>query len=233
MPRYKRYRSGRRKRKGGFRRFRRRLRRGYRRRRSGKTRISFRRMPTLDPDAIYVKLRWGTYFTVGGVVATVFYFRGNGPWDPVQALGGSQPLGFDQYAILYKRYRCFGSKIAINVHNLSPTIPCQVSITPIDTASAVAIDLLTEPFVRWKIVPVLGAGGARNLKNYFSTRKMFATNISQDDQYSSFTTGLPSIQWYWKMYFQSLNLTDYVTASGRVQITYYIKFYNRQTLNDV
>lgn len=38
-------------------------------------------------------------------------YRLNGLYDPLYALGGNQPLGFDQYAALYKKYYVKGVKV--------------------------------------------------------------------------------------------------------------------------
>jgi len=46
----------------------------------------------------------------GGSAVSLF-FRANGPYDPEYAVGGHQPMGFDQMSLLYNHYVVLGSKV--------------------------------------------------------------------------------------------------------------------------
>lgn len=64
--------------------------------------------------------------TMGAVAQNVVLtYRGNGMYDPDYALGGHQPMGFDQYIALYNKY-----------YVKSATIKVSVWAGPLDTNSA-------------------------------------------------------------------------------------------------
>ena len=57
-----------------------------------------------------------------GIALTTYYdviVRGNGMFDPDAALGGHQPLGFDQYMMLYQKYYVKSSTISVDVNTTS------------------------------------------------------------------------------------------------------------------
>lgn len=61
-----------------------------------------------------VKLRYCEFdqldVEAGGAAVSKFY-RANGPYDPVVAVGGHQPMGYDQMSLLYNHYVVLGAKL--------------------------------------------------------------------------------------------------------------------------
>ena len=105
------------------------------------------------------------------------------------------------------------------------------AITPVLNASSLAVDLTTEPYAKWKLIPPATTAGVRYLSNYFGTKKMYSTSLN-DESFSAAVTQLPFNQWYWKYYIQDFNLATNVSHVCWMSMTYYIKFYQRQVLND-
>lgn len=185
----------------------------------------------MDPDAIYVKLKYTLYYDDTGAVAKVNYIRGNGPYDPDNGIGGGQPVGFDQYTALYQKYKCFGSKVVLKYVNTGANV-LEMVLTPKLVAANTAADPLTEAFCKWKLVPPSTTAGVRYLTGYMSTRKMYGTG-SFDQSYESATNSLPVNQWFWMFYRADTALTTNVTGKCYAQVTYYCKFFQKQVINDV
>lgn len=64
-----------------------------------------------------VKLRYVDTFTLNPGVGTIalHQFRANSLFDPDLTLGGHQPLGFNQWEILFDHYTVTGSKISVDL----------------------------------------------------------------------------------------------------------------------
>ena len=54
------------------------------------------------------------YNVTAGGSAVVRTFRANSIYDPVNALGGAQPRGFDQFMAVYKTFTVTASKVSVN-----------------------------------------------------------------------------------------------------------------------
>jgi len=67
--------------------------------------------------------------TPGGVIGQ-YTFRGNSCFDPDYTNTGHQPQYFDQMAILYTRYRVYGSRITVSAINEQVGSALQVTIIP-------------------------------------------------------------------------------------------------------
>lgn len=67
------------------------------------------------PKARFVKLRWAAHYSwsLSALAGATAEFKINSMYDPVAAVGGTQPYYFDQYAAMYGRYRVYGCKIRI------------------------------------------------------------------------------------------------------------------------
>lgn len=62
------------------------------------------------------------------------FFKCNGLFDPTDAVGGHQPYGFDQYALIYNHYKVYASRIIVqwNAYDSAPAegLVVGVNITP-------------------------------------------------------------------------------------------------------
>lgn len=67
------------------------------------------------PKARFTKLKWSAHyqFNLGAGTGATADFKINSCYDPVAAIGGTQPYYFDQYSAMYQRYRVYGVKINI------------------------------------------------------------------------------------------------------------------------
>lgn len=237
------YRRRRGRRKYGRRKFKRRVgfKRFSRRRRNGRNRLSSARQGFALKDAQYVKLKYWTYYydyvdtTIG---VRNYYYRGNSPYDPDASGVGAQPNYWDNYAALYSRYKCYGSKIQIwpRVSNDSSTYaPVILCITPKRDAVTTEAwdDVMGNPYTTMKVPPNKYAGYSCKIKNYMSTAKIFGvTKRSEfsDADFSADVTTNPANQFYWQVKISSYDggtVSSSIEYAGPVCITYYVKFYRR------
>lgn len=74
-------------------------------------------------------------------------FALNSAFDPDFSGGGLQPLGYDQYAQFYGRYRVIGVRVEVSVSNGSATVPILAGIycSPQSTLPAVATAWRVQP----------------------------------------------------------------------------------------
>lgn len=76
------------------------------------------------PKSMVTKLRYHDFTSVNpgaGTVGAVWY-RCNGLNDPETAAGGGQPMGFDQWALVYDQYVVLGAKITVRFRANETTI---------------------------------------------------------------------------------------------------------------
>lgn len=195
----------------------------------------------LATDELYVKLKFFNEFQLnsGAAIIATKVFSGNAPYQPIPTVLTSQATGFYQYARLYQNYMCFGSKISLKIITNNAANVFDIILSP-ETSNPAAWYGTTiarpqnQPNVRVKQVP-----GYNNqtkevyMKHYFTTHKMFSTNLPLDPLlYAASTAGTPPTQWFWSIVgyvfgYNDLVTTGDVNANITATITYYTKFYNR------
>jgi len=217
-------------------------RRTFRRKKGSNLRIKFRgpsttiiKQPSGTSDRLFVRLRFREQFSSaqnpGSNLADIVY-KGNSPFDP-SFTSATQPYLFSNWAGLYQRYVCFGSKInTYNVMNDATVGPANcmtlISHSPYQGAYTSITSFETDPYVKRKQVTFGALGVGRNSQKYFcSTAK--ATNrpkkaVAIEENFSALCTADPATLWYW-------HLGNYVPGSNTqslicdVVIDYFVMFY--------
>jgi len=99
------------------------------------------------PLTTAVKLRYVANVSIDPALSNVGYhhFRANGMWDPDASGLGHQPMGFDQWSLLYNHYIVLGSKIQVFFHGNAGTTPLMFGcVLADDTASTVSAASIIE-----------------------------------------------------------------------------------------
>lgn len=110
-----------------------------------KPRKTFKRKPryqtniidsTVRPQRLLVKF---PYFTSGQLSSAVGSYVGqlfnlNSLYDPDRTGTGHQPLGVDQYATFYNRYRVYKVDYVLTLTNADPAQPCDIAIAATNQA---------------------------------------------------------------------------------------------------
>lgn len=191
----------------------------------------FNRGPSVVPDRYFTTLK---YREIGNfnAVSTQVLFRGNSIFDPEQALGGGQPMGFDQLAVLYNKYRIHASSITISVVNrFTSNIPYTLTLAPSDTtAVAGRLALMEFPYAKWKLIPTLTSQPVTLSSKILTKALLGYSTIVNEEQVASVVTDNPAEQWFWHV---DITASDGLTAPNVdmvVSLNYQVEFYDRKDL---
>lgn len=222
----------------------RRTRRVVKRRGNKKASTAIMRGPTGFPDRVFVKLKFTDVLSISiaSGIWTYYTWRGNSVYDPNYTGTGAQPLGFDQWAAFYTRYRVHGSKIRVRT---SPTTTSTATAqthaivvapaTSAITLPTAPLDMLAQPYATTKVTVLQNALMKENwITKYMSSAKILGvrkTAIKDEIDFSSLTNNNPSQQWYWNMFIGPLDNSSTTTALQLIELTYYVEFFDRQTLD--
>lgn len=212
----------------------------YRRKRN-KPQLSVVRGVSAFPDETMVKLKYTQIYNVstGSNIDNVQY-RGNGPFDPEVAVGGGQPPMYDTYTSMYYRYDCRGCRIKATLLPTTNTVAASSIVWGIiptnDSSYSYTLgDIIEQPLSKWKTANALyGAGRNQTIVHYMSTQKMKGLRKGQlnDDTYHADTSSTPISQWYWDVLVSSADEATVPICNIVVELTYYVRFYNRKVITD-
>lgn len=215
----------------------------YRRYRKGGPTIG-RSRSVIVPDEQFMKLKYNGVATMlisAGSISN-YIWSGNSVYDPDVSGTGHQPMGFDQWSAFYNKYTCFGSKITVEILNISgATAGAQnIQATLMPLASRVAtsvpqsvtdINVLYEyPYCQHKEGNIVGGASRLKFKSYMSTAKIDGVSkqkIAIDDNYTALISADPVNEWKWMIAAQTADQSSGVTLKAIVTITYYVKMFDR------
>jgi len=206
-------------------------------RKSAYSRLSSYTAQATGPQTLVRKLRYSTQTNVNpgaaGSAANVF-IRANGLFDPEVAVGGHQPLGFDQYMEMYDHYKVLGSKItvqflAVGSDTGSQSI-CSISLDDDATANTNIDNMIEQGLSTWRVQQHSGAQAKPvvltktfSLKKYFRNRKS-AESITG----SKFAD--PTEQAFYNISVAGLDATDPNLTKMLITVDYIVSFSERKTL---
>lgn len=195
--------------------------------------------PTVCPDVMSVALSYNAQKqALGGGTVTIldYVFRGNSCFDPDFATGGQQPLGFDEWSSFYRRYRVKGAKI--RVHYMNDASISAVGYIVASNTGAAFIDRANTMELPYMESTNLGEDAGNNQGNltlYASTAQVRGgpKDIVQYEQdLSAFNTSNPNQQWYFHVGAYGIGpSTNNFDVNMDILITYYVEFYDRETLS--
>lgn len=168
-----------------------------------------------------------TWTTAGGVSNQVY--RGNGPYDPEESVGGGQPRYFDQMMALYANYVVFSSSITVRVINMD-AVPLRVGVIPsyinTDFTSINAVSEMPGGTIR-----LVGPSTGKEhtvIKRYAKTNQILTyKNVIDEVSLSGNSAGNPDKQWFWHVVLENIDAGD-LNAQVEIEIKYYTLLYNRE-----
>lgn len=178
------------------------------------------------PDRYFCKLRYNHLATLSGTTTGYTQIYGNSCYDPLVAVGGGQPMGFDQLSQLYLKYRVHRCDIKIRAVN-QLAVPVYITCYPLTTTSAPAglESDLEQRYSKSKVCTALNAGGYTTLTNSMKTKKLFGVNFL-DDIYEAFTSTNPSAYWCWNVGAYSTDGATNMQINLSIEVTYYVEWKN-------
>lgn len=171
--------------------------------------------------------------SLAAVTNNSFLFRGNGLFDPDVQVGGQQPMGFDQWAALYRHYRVIGSKITVTCGHQEQILIAlnsmgaeAVSYT-FDAQNATAM-----PGSKYSMAQTSQGPASANVILRSYQRSDSVTGLDKDeDTLSAQVTADPSAPWYWILTVCNASATTTFYHSFHVRIVYFVEFFHPQAVN--
>lgn len=157
----------------------------------------------------------------------------NRPYNPL-ASGAHQPLGYDQMAGLYSKYRVFGMQYQITVSNRETAyqIECCLNARP-TTAVHTSYDTALESDYSARLVIQPEPNGIKNFKGYVDVGKVTGvtkTIVRTDDSYASEWNASPSVTPCLTVYMINQNTDQPATCAVRIDIIYYTEWFEPKIL---
>lgn len=191
----------------------------------------FNRGPSVVPDRYFTTLK---YREIGNfnAVSTQVLFRGNSIFDPEEALGGGQPMGFDQLAPLYNKYKIHASSITISVVNrFTSNIPYTLTIAPSDTTTiAGRLALMEFPYAKWKLIPTLTSSPLTMSSKILTKALLGYSTIANEESVGALVSQNPAEQWFWHIDITSSDGLSAPNVDMVVSLNYQVEFYDRKDL---
>lgn len=201
----------------------------YRSKRKSKPTYTVVRSPVggIFNDRLFTKVRYNYLYTMTGasLPSHNIQMRLNGPYDPVAAAGGGQPLGWDQLSAMYLKYKVHHCNITIKANNLT-TVPTYIVCYPVSTASpAVGLQSDTEQrYSKNRLISGSAGGGTGILKNAMTVKKLFGEKML-DDQFEALTaSAVPTQQGYWNVSCYSVDGSTAVNMPVMISVEYFVEF---------
>lgn len=192
------------------------------------------------PDKLIVKLPYSMMRTFGDPLgAETQIFNLNSIYDPDRSGVGHQPLGYDQWAAFYNRYRVIGVKVTVQAANYQSQCGATCAIIGTNSAGLVlASDAIHEQQHMTRMVLSNSAGGKNSgtLSKYFSLSRI--TGVSDmtyrsSDQYAAQFGANPTETICGHIYWENLLAPGGQSSAGvaRINVIYYVELFDRNTLS--
>jgi len=191
------------------------------------------------PDRFLTKLRYSTLHaltTAGVAIPASYQFRLNSIFDPDLTGTGHQPLGHDEMATLYQKYTVRGVAWHITFTNQSTTDYADVCVMLRPNTTAVSLmstALETEHVRRGVVGPESGSRNIMTMKGYASIAKIRgvkASKVEIENEYSALIGANPNIVPTLQVYVENQNVNASITVNFRLEMVYYVTFFDRQAL---
>lgn len=203
------------------------------------------------PTSKMVKLRYvadGISLNAGAAITSSHVFRANSVYDPDYSTTGHQPMGFDQWALIYNKYTVVGSKITVKftpttTNNITPGyLGVCLGTSPTALSSYTSIDNILESKLVGTNVKTVGQLYFSNtnsdtynfptVKKHFSAKKFFGVkNIGDGSSYSAITSTNPAQDAYYTVWHAATAGNDPGQIYVQVMIDYITLFKEPKNLD--
>lgn len=187
------------------------------------------------PERVLTKLR---YCTEGIIQASAIkqiediVIRANSVFDPEAAVGGGQPLGFDQITPLYGAYRVHACKVRFTVCNNS-TAAMNFCVLPTKESTSFLnyLDACEQPHAKAKSISAKGGTDLAYIQNKQMSKKILGLKELDDDEEADVTTN-PDNQWFFHLISSSQQWpsSTYLDFSYKIEVIYNVEFFERKAV---
>ncbi len=160
-------------------------------------------------------------------------YRLNSVFDPDYSGAGAQPLGFDQWAAFYTRYRVLAAHYKCEFAAPTSLAECSVGLIPnlVNTIDNVDSYVYAEPYAQSTIFSTNG-GWKPTLDGEITMEKMFGLTRSEmsEENYTALTSANPVNMAYLHVRAATLSGGLSGTCYFKLEIIYDVEFYGRVEL---
>lgn len=208
--------------------------RRYKRKRNGRANMVISRSSPI-PDRFFTKLHYTELITLSytGTLKT-YQFKMNDIYDPNYTGTGHQPMGHDQFALLYSKYRVYGCRYNVIWSNTNATYQGEglVQLRPNSTLSATFEDAMEDSYRQYRVLPCEGSE-VKTINGYASVAKLYGVKKSEvaiGDNFAANIGASPNVGIYMNLYVQNQDVATALTVVARVNFTFFVEFYERKIL---
>lgn len=208
-------------------------RRGNRRRGRGRNpTTNIVRAPTGLPDRTFVKLKYVDSFNLSSTSTLALAYYHSSMFDPLNTMGGHQPLGYDEYTQFYQKGCVLGMQVTLSGQCQTGTPTVFMYAGTSSAAPANIVSILEKPYVKHKSLKDSG-DSKFSFTSYYSSAKIHGINKSEvmDTQYQE-TLGVsnPPVSWDITFGAQDADLTSAHVTKGTITIIFYACLFDRKRL---
>lgn len=172
-------------------------------------------------------------------VPTGNQFMLNSLYDPDQTGVGNQPMGFDEFATLYQRYRVLGAKVILRttaIYGPNAANTLEIGMAPSTETLALTMDpqqLGAQPGGVFKVAYAAGSNKDSIISRYYDIAKTIGISklsYNADLNYGALTNANPANPLYLNVGVQTTDENSSSTVYSYVQINFYVEFSQPQSL---
>lgn len=189
------------------------------------------------PDRIFLKLNYCQTFTIASTTTSNDQVFRSSLYDPDYTGTGHQPLGRDQWATFYQKYRVYGMKYHLQVEHTSgdPIVICVHWDSNPNTTYTSMTEAIEKSYSKWKYLSS-GNGGSKSgvsMGGYMSVSKIFGASrgkVKSEDDFQALIGGNPTKAMALHIIQQAADLVTSVTIRYYIRITFYCEMFDRISL---
>lgn len=189
------------------------------------------------PDRMLLRLPYYEAIKWSGNPQAYYDWNLNSIYDPNRSGIGHQPLGYDQWKLLYNRYRVVGVKARFSATNLSD-VPVRVGIVGDNQPSGAIylsdVSMFEQPHMKSFILGSANGVNTRSFTMFFSPAKITGSPMyryKSDNQYQAQWSSNPSEIIVAHTIGRSLDGETALDVHWDVHFTYIIEAFDRLTLS--
>lgn len=157
----------------------------------------------------------------------------NGLYDTEVAVGGNQPLYFDQYMAMYKNYRVYGCKVILKISAGTSTNNCfhpTVAIVPSSQSTPAYGSIFTAFQQRGsKYRNIVPASTSPTISSYYSISAILGRTrgeVRYDENLTGDSSNNPYTKAYVHVYFKNNDASAILPMTYEIKLIYYVKYFN-------
>lgn len=187
------------------------------------------------PDRLFTVLSYSNKFSMSvGGVPSLHFFSANGLYEPdLTGLSGQQPVGYDELATLYKKYRVFGSTMKCTIiPDLGVLLRTGIAAISDQGAPIPNMEgMMSNAFAVTNTI-ILDQPMESAMSMRMTTDKFYGIThytLKSDDRFGSLVTGPPDNEFVWEIMLDQLvpGVTTLRNVTVLVTIEYEVEFYDR------